>query len=351
MRTFSVTAKGSAERCRIVCRARALSGLKEAVGGRKAFVFTDENVLGLYGKAIRRALPEAFVYAMKAGENFKTPQTLFDLLGKMAEAKLNRASLLVALGGGVVGDVGGLAASLYMRGIACIQVPTTLLAQVDSSVGGKTAVDFCGVKNLVGAFHQPELVLVDPAFLGTLPPRELRCGLGEIIKHGALDGAIFDRLAAQEDLFDLKFLAEIVPENIAYKLSVVRRDPHETGLRKCLNLGHTTGHALELADGMLSHGEYVLLGIIYEACLARAHADCDGEYLEALEALCRRVLAVDPAAFDVEKAAEAALLDKKNTSAGTVVITAPARKGEYVLIELPYEEYGRELAQIRRELC
>ncbi len=351
MRSFSVTAKGSVEKCRILCRARVLSGLKEKIGGRRAFVFTDENVLGLYGKAIKRALPDVPVYAMKAGENFKTPQTLFDLLGKMAEAKLNRTSVLVALGGGVVGDVGGLAASLYMRGIACIQVPTTLLAQVDSSVGGKTAVDFCGVKNLVGAFHQPELVLVDPAFLRTLPPRELRCGLGEIIKHGALDGEIFDRLVAQEDLFDLKFLAEIVPENIAYKLSVVRRDPHETGLRRCLNLGHTTGHALELADGALSHGEYVLLGILYEARLARAHTECDGKYLDALEALCRRVLVCDPATFDVENAATAALLDKKNTSAGTVTITAPAKKGEYVLLELPYGAYARELASIRRELC
>ncbi len=351
MRTFSVTAKGSAEKCRIVCRARALSQLKEAVGGRSAIVFTDENVLRLYGRAIRRALPDVPVYAMRAGENFKNPQTLFDLLQKMAEAGLKRNSVLVALGGGVVGDIGGLAASLYMRGIACIQMPTTLLAQVDSSVGGKTAVDFCGVKNLVGAFHQPELVLVDPAFLRTLPPREIRCGLGEIVKHGAFDGEIFDRLAAQEDLFDLKFLAGIVPENIAYKLSVVRRDPHETGLRKCLNLGHTTGHALELAGANLSHGECVLVGVLYEARMARTHLDCDGEYLGRLEALCRRALSCDPASFDVAAGANAALLDKKNTAAGRVVMTVPVRRGEYAMLELPFAEYERELARVRRELC
>src|SRR5699024_10094782 len=133
----------------------------------------------------------------------------------------HRNACLVCLGGGVVGDIGGLAASLYMRGIACIQVPTTLLSQVDSSVGGKTAVDFMGVKNLVGAFFQPKQVFADPAFFATLPPREIRCGLGEIVKHGALDGDIYDTLQANRDrLFDLTFLAEIVPTNIAFKARV-----------------------------------------------------------------------------------------------------------------------------------
>ena len=316
-----------------------------------SFVFTDENVKNLYGAQIEKQFDGAPVFAMKAGEHNKTENTLFALLGAMAEAGLKRTDTLVCMGGGVVGDIGGLASALYMRGIPCIQVPTTLMAQVDSSVGGKTAVDFMGVKNLIGAFNQPKQVLVDPCFLSTLPPRELRCGLGEMVKHAALDGALFEKLTAQDNLFDLQFLAETVPDNIAVKAEVVRRDPDEKNLRKCLNLGHTTGHAFELLDGKLSHGEYVLAGILFEAELAKRHLDCDFAYLDELSALARALLGSVPQLPEAERAAEFALLDKKNVVAGEVIVTAPRRKGEYGLLGLPFETYKRELAEIQEALC
>lgn len=347
MKTISLSVRERTE-CRIVCRKNAFGALAGAVGDRQAFVFTDGNVLSLYGRALSRALSSAPVFAMEPGEKNKTPQTLFALLGKMAEAGLKRGSVLVALGGGVVGDVGGLAASLYMRGISYIQVPTTLLAQVDSSVGGKTAVDLLGTKNLVGAFHMPELVLADGAFFRTLPPRELRCGLGEIVKHGALSVPIFAKLSAAPDLFNCNFLAGIVPENIAFKADVVRRDPHEKGLRKCLNLGHTTAHAVELSSG-LSHGECVLWGLIAEGRIAARHLQTDGGFLKELEAVCLRVLG--GGAFPTVRDARAALLDKKNTAADTVTLTVPVAAGIYRLLELPFARYEEELGAIGRELC
>ena len=342
------------ETSRVTCRKhvleRALPAALAAYG--EVFLFTDETVFALYGKKVRAALGDIPVFAMPAGERYKTHETLFALLSAMAEAGLHRTACLICLGGGVVGDIGGLAASLYMRGIACIQVPTTLLSQVDSSVGGKTAIDFCGVKNLVGAFFQPREVFADPAFFATLPAREVRCGLGEIVKHGALSADIFDALQANRDrLSDLSFLAGIVPANIAFKAGVVRADPTEKGLRKCLNLGHTTAHAFELSDGKLSHGEYVLVGTLFEAEYAKSLEGSDETYLCALQALCLAVLGGMPSLPDAGEAARAALLDKKNTGKGSVVLTVPFAKGEWRLAELPAAKYAQTLAAIGRKLC
>ncbi len=328
-----------------------LAPMREKLLSGGGMIFTDSNVFEIYKKKIARYLGGVPVFAMPAGESNKTQETLFSLLEAMVGAGLRRNSVLIALGGGVVGDIGGLAAALYMRGISCIQVPTTLLAQVDSSVGGKTAIDFYGVKNLIGAFKQPDVVYADPAFFATLPAREIRCGLGEIVKHAALDGALFDTLCAGRDaLFDLGFLAKIVPSNIAFKAKIVRRDARESGLRKCLNLGHTTGHALELFDGKLSHGEYVLLGIIYEAEIAARRCGGDRDYLDALIALCRSILVVDPAEIDAAKAASLAAFDKKNEQAGEVSLVVPVRKGEYALFKMAQKEYERELNAIREKL-
>ena len=350
MRTFHIKLKGTPRESIIVCRKNVLSkALPELLPRLKAggaIVFTDSNVYALYQRQIDAlTLP---VFVMPAGEEHKDQTTLFALLQAMAEANLRRTSTLIALGGGVVGDVGGLAASLYMRGISCIQVPTTLLAQVDSSVGGKTAIDFCGVKNLIGAFHQPSLVLADPTFFGTLPPREIRCGLGEIVKHGALNAALFDKLSAQDDLSDLDFLASVVPENIRIKAEIVQKDPNERGLRRCLNLGHTTGHAIELAEKTLSHGECVLLGLLYESRIAERHLDADVGYLQALSALIKRVLA-DPQT-DAASHARLALLDKKNTAKDKVTLAVPVKRGEFALLELGFREYEEELKEIGQTL-
>lgn len=329
----------------------ALRTLKKYAGD-SALIFTDENVFRLYGERMRESLPGAKIHVMPAGEAHKVPETLGGLLQAMAEAELTRASALIAVGGGVVGDLGGLAAALYMRGIRCIQVPTTLLAQVDSSVGGKTAVDFCGVKNLIGAFRQPEAVLVDGAFLQTLPAREILCGAGEIVKYAALDGALFDLLRERrEDLCDPAFLSSVVPRCIKFKAEIVRRDPRESGLRRCLNLGHTTGHAIELSHPELSHGACVLYGILYESALAKRYLQCDEEYLSRLEALCKRALSAHAPGIDAAACARLARLDKKNRSAEQIAAVVPVRKGEFALLELAYEEYAHALNQIGEITC
>ncbi len=321
-------------------------------GYPQKLIFTDSNVERLWGARIREVLGDVPVFVMPAGEEHKTEETLFSLLKAMAEQQLHRTSCLVMIGGGVVGDIGGLAAALYMRGIACFQVPTTLLAQVDSSVGGKTAIDFMGIKNLVGAFNQPEAVFADPCFLSTLPPREVRCGLGEMVKHGALSEELFETLLARRnELAALDVPADLIADNIAFKASVVAQDAKEGGLRKSLNLGHTTAHALELALKTRSHGECVLLGTLFEAELARRHEKCDGEYLDELVSLCKEVLGGIPALPPAKEWTPLALLDKKNTERDTVVVTAPVARGTYRLIALPFAEYAREAEEIQAKLC
>ncbi len=350
MRTEKICTK-RAEQSAVVCRKRVfasvLAPMRAALLGGGGIVFTDSNVFGLYQRQLKTYLAEVPVFVMEAGERHKNEQTLFALLGAMREAGLRRNSTLIALGGGVVGDIGGLAASLYMRGIDCIQVPTTLLAQVDSSVGGKTAVDFGGVKNLIGAFKQPKAVYADPAFFKTLPRRELRCGLGEIVKHGALSAPLFEKLFGAADLFDLGFLARIVPENIAFKADIVRRDPFEKGLRKCLNLGHTTGHAIEL-HSELSHGECVLWGLLFESRLAQKYCKADAAFAESLASLCFRVL--ESAQTPPLDGLQCARLDKKNAAAETVVLTVPVAAGKYELLQLPYSRYEEEIVKIKEEL-
>ncbi len=351
MKTFKVIERETRESV-IVCRKNVFSAELAPRRGRLlgggGIVFTDSNVFALYRERIERALGGVPVCVMPAGEENKREPALFALLQAMAENGLRRNSVLVVLGGGVAGDVGGLAASLYMRGIDCVQVPTTLLAQVDSSVGGKTAVDFFGVKNLIGAFRQPARVIADPVFLKTLPRRELRCGLGEIVKHGALCPSLFEVLLENRgDLFDLDFLARVVPLNIAFKASVVRVDPRETGLRKCLNLGHTTGHALELGGGGLSHGECVLWGLILESLLAERHFKTDSAFLKDLSSLCFAALeggGMPPLAL------ENARLDKKNTSAD-VTLAVPVAAGKYELLRLPFAQYEREVREEAEKLC
>ena len=316
------------------------------------FIFTDTTVWNLWGERIKEVLGDIPVFAMPAGEEHKTEETLFALLKAMAAAQLHRTSCLIMIGGGVVGDVGGLAAALYMRGIACFQVPTTLLAQVDSSVGGKTAIDFYGVKNLVGAFNQPRAVFADPCFLSTLPPREVRCGIGEMVKHGALSAELFEKLLSRrKELAALSVPVDLIADNIAFKASVVAQDAKESGLRKSLNLGHTTAHALELALKTKSHGECVLLGTIFEAEIAKGEKDADLDYLNELISLCCEVLGGIPALPKASEWTPLALLDKKNTAKDAVVLTAPLRRGTYRLISLPFEDYAKRAEEIENKLC
>lgn len=331
----------------------ALAGMRGELSLRGGLLFTDSHVASLFGRDLNRALGGIPRFVMPAGERYKSEKTLFSLLKAMAGAGLLRTSRLIAMGGGVVCDLGGLAASLYMRGISCVLVPTTLLAQTDAAIGGKTAIDFCGVKNLVGTFSQPELILSDPSFLRTLPRREIRCGLGEMIKHGALRPSLFEALKGG-DLFDFDFLAGEIPRHAAFKAEIVSEDLRESGKRKCLNLGHTTAHVLEEGKKGLSHGCCVLFGLMLEGEIARRYAAADGAFLDDLTALCRRALGRCAFPFgsgELSHLAARALLDKKNTEAGSVTLTVPVFEGEYELLTLPFGEYVRALSLAKGAVC
>lgn len=317
--------------------------------GQTNFVLTDENVYALYKDFFTAYFSGAEIFVMPAGEEHKNFATLQAVLEKMTAARLRRTSRLFAVGGGVVGDLGGLAAALYMRGISCVQVPTTLLSQVDSSVGGKTAIDCLGVKNVVGAFYQPEAVLVDPDFLKTLPPREWKCGIGEIVKYAALNGEIFHTLyEGKDNLSSMEFLSSVMEDCIRHKAGVVERDEKEKGERKSLNVGHTTGHAIELFY-KLSHGESVLFGMKAETKIAIEKGACKKEYGEKLLALVESALALAPQTSPdfslVKQAAVAARSDKKNGEDGEIVMAVAKAENEWTLLTLTEEEYGTEVEE------
>lgn len=229
-------------------------------------VLTDANVGPLHRAALT-GLGQAPTCTVEPGEGSKTFATLERVLGEMAEAGLDRGSTLVALGGGVVGDLGGLAASLYMRGIAVVQCPTSLLAQVDSSVGGKTAVNLGAGRNLAGTFHAPRAVLADSTTLATLPDAELRAGLGEVVKTALVDPAgellgLLEESAAALLARDPGVLEDVIRRCVAVKAAIVAADEREAGPRRALNLGHTFAHAIEAAGGYaVPHGLAVAVGL------------------------------------------------------------------------------------------
>ena len=315
--------------------------------GQKNFVVTDSNVYALYRPWFERWFSGVEIFVLPAGEENKNFQSLNGILEKMTGAGLHRNSRLFAVGGGVVGDIGGLAAALYMRGISCVQIPTTLLAQVDSSVGGKTAVDLGGVKNVVGAFYQPQEVLIDPAFLQTLPERERKCGLGEIVKYAALNGEIFDVLQKNKGAWSsLSFLTELITLCVRHKARVVEADEKETGERRSLNVGHTTGHAIELSSG-LSHGESVLYGMLLETKMAIEAGVCGKNYGEELLAIVNEAIALSPKTkppfAHLEEDAFKARSDKKNKDDGKITMSVAKTKGEWTMFALSFEEYKKEL--------
>jgi 3-dehydroquinate synthase len=248
--------------------------------GRTALVVTEPAVAKLYGRdvldSLRRAGFQAFVAEIAGGEECKTLATVASVYDRLLETKIDRGGVIVTLGGGVVGDLGGFAAATYLRGIDFVQVPTTLLAQVDASVGGKVGVDLPQGKNLVGAFYQPKRVLIDPDVLATLPHRQFASGLAELIKHGIIsDHNLFDflRLHADELLrLDRDVLEQAIARSCEIKAGVVSRDERESGLRAILNFGHTVGHGIETATGFTSyaHGEAVAIGMVTAALISEA---------------------------------------------------------------------------------
>lgn len=242
-----------------------------ALAPTRAFIVSDETVAAIHGETVRAALEGAGlktgIVTVPAGEASKSFEQLDAVLDRLLAEGLDRKSMVVALGGGVVGDLAGLAAALFMRGVDFVQVPTTLLAQVDSSVGGKTAIDTPRGKNLIGAFHQPRLVLADIEALATLPVRQVRSGWAEVLKHGLIcDAAFFDWLGGEGKAGaegDPDALERAVIRSVEIKSQIVGEDEKEAGRRALLNLGHTFGHALEAELGFgdaLTHGEAVALG-------------------------------------------------------------------------------------------
>ena len=328
------------------------SRLPALTHGQKNFVVTDSNVYALYKAFFAKYFPDTEIFVLTAGEENKNFGSLSAILEKMTAAHLHRSSRLFAVGGGVVGDIGGLAAALYMRGISCVQIPTTLLAQVDSSVGGKTAVDLGGVKNVVGAFYQPCEVLIDPSFLATLPERELKCGLGEIVKYAALNGGIFEKMQERSAWTDLSFLESLIADCVRHKAQVVTVDEKETGERKSLNVGHTTGHAIELSSG-LSHGESVLYGMLFETRMAINTGVCEKEYGERLIKIVEKAIGLEPqAAVDfsnIKEDAKKAKSDKKNTDDGQIKMAVAKAKDEWTMLALPFESYQTMLVNLTKK--
>ena len=304
--------------------------------GRHALVVSDAHVAPLYADrveaALRRARPGMRIarHVVGAGEGEKTLANFGGLIESMASLGATRDATVIALGGGVVGDMAGFAAACWMRGIDCTQLPTTLLAMVDSSVGGKTAVDIPQGKNLVGAFHPPRAVLADTSALRTLPPRELRAGLAEVIKYGAIIDAPFlgwlDTNATGMLAGDDALLAEAIARSCTHKAAITERDPFEHGERALLNFGHTFGHAIEAEEAAagggyghgLNHGEAVAVGMLLAARLSAALGMASMADADALEALLRRfdLPTTIPAGLDPEALLARMRLDKKAQASG-----------------------------------
>lgn len=261
---------------RVVVESGLIDNLREYIpaNGRKALV-TTPIINELYGGKIAGALDDYELILVPDGEDAKQWSIVEALLGKLLDAGLDRKSTIIALGGGTVGDLAGFAASIYMRGIDVIQIPTTLLAMVDSSIGGKTAVNHPKGKNLVGSFHQPSQVLIDPVFLETLPEREIRSGLAEVIKYGVIaDVELFELLESKElDEISLEDMGEIIARCATTKAYYVERDEEDReGIRAALNYGHTLGHAVEtLSKHVLNHGEGVAIGMIAAARISKGN--------------------------------------------------------------------------------
>jgi 3-dehydroquinate synthase len=286
---------------------------------RRVFVLTSAPIWALWGEAFLSSFAEApMVLFLEPGEKHKSMASVERLLRQMAQAGGDRGSLLIAFGGGIVGDVGGFLAAIFMRGIPYIQVPTTLLAQVDSSVGGKTGVNLSEGKNLVGSFCQPRAVFADIGVLGTLPERELRAGLMESIKAGIIrDRALvrfMDEHAADVLGRDRKALEKVIAASIRMKAGVVARDERENGPRMILNLGHTVGHALEQATGYktLLHGEAVGWGMVATLFLALRRGTISPAQFERLEGLIYLYGPLPPLKLKAAKVVAATGGDKKN---------------------------------------
>lgn len=323
-------------------------GLLDTVGrqaagqwkGRSAAVVSDSTVAPLYLNRVKDSLERAgfrvHSFVFPAGEDQKNGGTYLKLLEFLAARRLTRADGLIALGGGVVGDLAGFAAATFLRGIGFLQLPTTLLAAVDSSVGGKTAIDLTNGKNLAGAFYQPQAVLCDLDTLDTLPAEVFADGCAEVIKYGMIgDPALLARLETVDFRADPE---ELVARCVAQKRDLVEQDEFDTGARQLLNLGHTLGHGVEACSGYtVSHGQAVAIGMTLVTRAAVAFGRCPAEVLPRLRRLLERYGLPDATAYSAQALYEKTLSDKKR-SGDTISLVVPIAWGASQLVRIPVSE-------------
>ena len=305
--------------------------VRKLSNAQKVTVITDTNVAPLYQwKVLNSLVKEGFqvtTHTFKAGEESKTLATIAEMYETLADFKMTRKDIVLALGGGVTGDMAGFAAATYLRGIDFIQVPTSLLAQVDSSVGGKTGVDLPHGKNLVGAFHQPIAVLIDPDTLNTLPDAYICDGMAEVIKYGCIKDAEFFENLENENALD--HIEDVIEKCVSIKRDVVSRDERESGERMLLNFGHTLGHSIEKIYNFksISHGMAVAIGMVLIARSGEKHGVTEIGTTEKIIALCKKygLPTSDKATF--AEMAESAKGDKK-TAGGSINLVMLSKIGD-----------------------
>jgi len=313
---------------------------KDALKGKKVCIVSDTSVAPLYLPSAKKMLEESGFhveeFVFPAGEESKCGETYLSLMNFLAERQLTRADALIALGGGVVGDLTGFAAATFLRGIDLIQIPTTLLSCVDSSVGGKTAIDLPAGKNLAGAFYQPKLVICDPEMLKTLPDSIFSDGCAEVIKYGLIGSkSLMEKL---QNVHAKDNLEEIIFECVDMKRDIVENDEFDTGRRQLLNLGHTFAHSIEaLSNYSISHGSAVAIGMVIVTRAAVKKGFCPAECLEALESLLEKYNLPSKSPYGAEALADKALSDKKR-SGNTITIVVPTAAGRSELMPIPVSE-------------
>ena len=314
--------------------------VKKVISPCKAAIVTDSTVVHLYEETVRKSLTEAgfsvCTFVFPAGEASKNMHTLSHLLEFLAKEEMTRTDMIVALGGGVTGDLAGFGAAVYLRGIPFVQIPTTFLAAIDSSVGGKTAVDLEAGKNLAGAFYQPKLVLCDTDVLQTLPEVVFADGIAEALKYGVLgDAALFEKIAGGDFRQDLE---EIIETCVSMKRDVVEEDEFDTGKRQLLNLGHTFGHAIEQKSHFqMTHGHAVAIGMHLIAKAAEAKGIAEKGTAAAIAKALEQNQLPKETEFSPAEVAEGTLRDKKRRG-GTISFVFPKKIGACEIVKIPVEE-------------
>lgn len=328
----------------------AVESLRQTLDGVRAperrFIVSSPTVWRFHGTRIARALPGAESIVVPDGERFKHLATVSRIYEALIRANADRASTIVTFGGGVIGDMAGFAAATYLRGVALVHVPTTLLAQVDSAIGGKVGVNHATGKNLIGAFYQPHAVVVDPSLLGSLVRREFRAGLYEVVKYGMTSSApLFDRIGREQKAIftrEAQVLAPMIAESCGIKAGIVAADERESGVRRVLNFGHTAGHALEAVTKYrrFRHGEAVAYGMLVAGELAFARGALADADRRALAALIASLGPLPPVAdVSIAQMLEAMQRDKK-VVAGTLHFVLPTAVGATTIVD---DVTGKEL--------